>query len=404
MSGLGGLQMDASQVLGAMLTPAVLISACGSLVMSTSSRLSRVVDRFRQLAGEVESSDLELGERRDLVRRQFDLLTERALLLRSALTRLYVSIGFLALTSLGFALIAVAGRKWPWLPVASAIVGAGALLHASWLLIREAKLAVDANLAEIHFARRRVTALDERPKGSSDGTLGNRQHADGLGRFGGVGIALTRLLAAAAVATSSRHAFGASGRNSTRSGGESSRCIIAIESGSGPSKGGRPQSRWKIENAEGVQIRPAVHRIAAHLFGRHVRRGADGVAGLGQSGAAVERPGDSEVEDLDSARGEEDVLRLEVAVHHPHGVGLGQRAGDLLGDLAHLAERQPDALTKVEVEALALDDLHGDVELSGEATEIVDPHQPGMSQATGDLDLAPQAGLIGRFLAGETPP
>ena len=39
------------------------------------------------------------------------------------------------------------------------LVGAGALLHSSWLLIREAQLAVDANLNEISFARQRVGAV-----------------------------------------------------------------------------------------------------------------------------------------------------------------------------------------------------------------------------------------------------
>jgi len=38
------------QILAAMITPAVLISACGTLVFSTSSRVSRVVDRVRALA------------------------------------------------------------------------------------------------------------------------------------------------------------------------------------------------------------------------------------------------------------------------------------------------------------------------------------------------------------------
>ena len=39
-----------TDVLGAMITPAVLISACGTLVMSTSNRLSRVVERARSLS------------------------------------------------------------------------------------------------------------------------------------------------------------------------------------------------------------------------------------------------------------------------------------------------------------------------------------------------------------------
>ena len=39
-----------SEILGAMITPAVLISACGVLVLSTSNRVGRTVDRVRSLA------------------------------------------------------------------------------------------------------------------------------------------------------------------------------------------------------------------------------------------------------------------------------------------------------------------------------------------------------------------
>ena len=46
----------AGEVLGAMITPAVLISASGTLVLSTSNRLSRVVDRVRVLSAEAEQS------------------------------------------------------------------------------------------------------------------------------------------------------------------------------------------------------------------------------------------------------------------------------------------------------------------------------------------------------------
>jgi len=41
-------------VLSAMITPAILISACGTLVLSTSNRLGRVVDRVRDLADKFE--------------------------------------------------------------------------------------------------------------------------------------------------------------------------------------------------------------------------------------------------------------------------------------------------------------------------------------------------------------
>ena len=45
---------SALAVLTAMITPAVLISACGALILSTSTRLGRVVDRVRMLIDSFE--------------------------------------------------------------------------------------------------------------------------------------------------------------------------------------------------------------------------------------------------------------------------------------------------------------------------------------------------------------
>lgn len=42
-------------VLTAMITPAVLISACGSMILSTSTRLGRVVDRVGVLSDQIEN-------------------------------------------------------------------------------------------------------------------------------------------------------------------------------------------------------------------------------------------------------------------------------------------------------------------------------------------------------------
>ncbi len=45
---------SALSVLTAMITPAVLISACGTMILSTSTRLGRVVDRVRALSDRLE--------------------------------------------------------------------------------------------------------------------------------------------------------------------------------------------------------------------------------------------------------------------------------------------------------------------------------------------------------------
>lgn len=147
------MSTPASEVLGAMITPAVLISASGTLVLSTSNRLSRVVDRVRALAREASGLAGEPG-RAKLLADQLPRLGERALMLRSAMTVLYCAIALLVGCSFSIGLSGVMRSTPPWLPVALGILGAGALLHASLLLIREARLAVGSTLQELDALER----------------------------------------------------------------------------------------------------------------------------------------------------------------------------------------------------------------------------------------------------------
>lgn len=153
---------SASEVLGAMITPAVLISASGTLVLSTSNRLTRVVDRVRTLAEEAEamraaghSGDREA--RRRLIASQLPVLSSRALILRSALTALYGAIGLLVATSLAVGLVAALGWTWGWIPVVLGLAGGCALLWGSLLLVREGRLAIGSTLQEMDFLRETVS-------------------------------------------------------------------------------------------------------------------------------------------------------------------------------------------------------------------------------------------------------
>jgi hypothetical protein len=143
---------SASEVLGAMITPAVLISASGTLVLSTSNRLTRVVDRVRHLAGEAErlrKAGDEEEHRANLISEQLPLLSRRALLLRSALTALYSAIGLLVATSIAVGIVAVLGWAYGWIPIVLGLAGACALLYGSLLLVREARLAIGFTLREL---------------------------------------------------------------------------------------------------------------------------------------------------------------------------------------------------------------------------------------------------------------
>src|ERR1043165_6158132 len=90
---------SAIAVLTAMITPAVLISACGSMILSTSSRLGRVVDRVRSLSDRLEemAERKERGdaatERQVSIFQQLDKLTSRARLLQRCMVTFYLSLG-----------------------------------------------------------------------------------------------------------------------------------------------------------------------------------------------------------------------------------------------------------------------------------------------------------------------
>lgn len=171
--------ISAGEVLAAMITPALLISATGTLVLSTSNRLSRVVDRVRvlardaeQLVGETrglsgEPRPLDPGAsdpgflfaKRTLITSQLTALAQRALLLRSALAALYTAIGFLVATSIAVGTVTSFGLRFSWPVIGLAMVGACALLWGSVLLVREGRQAIGSTLEEMQWVRQVVAGV-----------------------------------------------------------------------------------------------------------------------------------------------------------------------------------------------------------------------------------------------------
>ena len=144
-----------------MITPAVLISAGGTLVLSTSNRLSRVVDRVRVLASDAErlvGSAPEAGPlnsqeaaKRQLIGGQLRDLSRRAVLLRSAIAALYIAIAFLIATSIGVGIFTALGFDYAVIPITLGMLGTSGLLWATGLLVREARLAIASTLEEMAY-------------------------------------------------------------------------------------------------------------------------------------------------------------------------------------------------------------------------------------------------------------
>jgi len=150
-------------VLTAMITPAVLISASGTMILSTSTRLIRIVDRVRELSGRMRRlarEDVErdfLEEERAMLYDQLDKLTSRSRLLQRALTVFYLAVGVFVASSVAIGAVGFFSARGllngtgAWVPVILGLIGASFLFYGSMLLIFEARLALRATHAEMDF-------------------------------------------------------------------------------------------------------------------------------------------------------------------------------------------------------------------------------------------------------------
>lgn len=148
------------EFLTAMVTPTLLISATGSLVLSTSTRLGRVVDRVRHLevrlgeliyVDEKEKGDVPLYDKRvEVIIDLLDKVTSRSRILQRAMAAFYYGLGFFILTSVT---IAVAGlfNIYRWLPIPIGVIGILFLLYGSILMIRETWMATATINKEMDF-------------------------------------------------------------------------------------------------------------------------------------------------------------------------------------------------------------------------------------------------------------
>ena len=147
----GGLAL-----LSAMITPAVLISACGTLIFSTSNRLGRIVDRVRELGRLLQqlatSDEVEFREER---RREFDRQLSshafRTQLIQRALTSFYAALGAFVATTMAIGIVVLI-PSIGWLPSTLGIAGTLVLFYGCVLLIAEARLALRSVTEEMTFA------------------------------------------------------------------------------------------------------------------------------------------------------------------------------------------------------------------------------------------------------------
>jgi len=150
-------QANPFAALSFIVAPAILTNASSVLAMSTSNRLARAVDRARELARQLESTDVSnkapQAEGKAEFERRLQELTateQRVAMLLRVLQSFYVGLGGFASATLGSLLGAALAPFGPgllvllleMLAVVAGIIGVGALVRGSLLLIRETNIAV----------------------------------------------------------------------------------------------------------------------------------------------------------------------------------------------------------------------------------------------------------------------
>lgn len=145
-------------LLSAMITPAVLISACGMLILSTSGRLGRIVDRVRQLSALIEQ--LSAGQIADFpeerwgeAERQLSSHAQRGQLIQASLTSFYLALGIFVATTISIGLTSLLPEA-AWVPSSLGILGTLVLFYGCVLLIGETRLALRSVKSEMEFVLR----------------------------------------------------------------------------------------------------------------------------------------------------------------------------------------------------------------------------------------------------------
>jgi hypothetical protein len=153
-SGLGA--GSSLSIVSAMITPAILILAAGSLVNTTLVRLGRAVDRSRWLierGDEFHAAGNHKAMR--IVEERLERQLRRAELSRLALTGYYVAIALFLVASLAIAVNQLIGDPYPMVGPAIVILGGIALLVSTLAVVIEVNVSAGTLREEARQFRQR---------------------------------------------------------------------------------------------------------------------------------------------------------------------------------------------------------------------------------------------------------
>ena len=150
-----------------MITPALLLSASGTFILSTSQRLGRCVDRIRKISEQLEykmdpATQKPLSpERTQMLLRMLDYSGRRARILASVMISFYLAAGAFVFTSVAIGVASMLIERLSWLPVSLGIVGALFMSYGGLRLIFEARLSEESLLEEIAFVEKAAARHSE---------------------------------------------------------------------------------------------------------------------------------------------------------------------------------------------------------------------------------------------------
>lgn len=136
-----------------LITMAILLSACGSLIISTSNRLIRVVEICRSFCEKAKNETNK--EELEQIFTQLEKIGPRIKLLETALTMFYISISCFAFTTLFMCLDQISAKDLSLFTVISGIIGVLILPIASVLLVIERQFTMKSIWQEIDYVNKK---------------------------------------------------------------------------------------------------------------------------------------------------------------------------------------------------------------------------------------------------------
>lgn len=132
------------------ITPVILISGMGALMLTLTNRMGRIVDRTRILAGQVRAT---AGDERAHLERQLDIMWRRTLLVRQAVTYNGLSMVMSCLLVVAIVLSAMGGWNLDFVMMGLFILSILLLFASLVTFLRDIFVSLHALRLEVERAR-----------------------------------------------------------------------------------------------------------------------------------------------------------------------------------------------------------------------------------------------------------